>query len=82
MTLTAGIAPPLEEVLTMERNYTADQIRDMVTHIQGCQECCGDDQEILASLYDESLPPAELADHIQITHSAEWRAFLDRNRGD
>ncbi|MEU6744486.1 hypothetical protein [Streptosporangium sandarakinum] len=36
--------------------YTADQIRAMVLHIEGCAEC-GDDAEILAGLYDESLRP-------------------------
>ena len=59
--------------------WTATQIRDMVAHIQDCPDCSGDDQDIIASTYDESLPPAELAEHIAGAHSAEWAEFLARN---
>ncbi|MGW4644081.1 hypothetical protein ACWEN6_36570 [Sphaerisporangium sp. NPDC004334] len=58
----------------MTHRYTAAENRDMVTHIEGCEQCCGDDEEIRAGLYDEGLPPAELEDYIGVTHSAEWVA--------
>ncbi|MET8146353.1 hypothetical protein ABZU32_39105 [Sphaerisporangium sp. NPDC005288] len=61
-------------------SYTAAQIRDMVTHIEGCAECCGDDEEMRAALYDESLPPAELEDYIRMTHSQEWAAWMAANQ--
>ncbi|MET8145651.1 hypothetical protein ABZU32_35570 [Sphaerisporangium sp. NPDC005288] len=60
--------------------YTPAQIRDMVTHIEGCEQCCGDDEEIRAALYDESLPPAELEDYIRVTHSREWTEWIAANR--
>ncbi|GAA3428737.1 hypothetical protein GCM10018953_59210 [Streptosporangium nondiastaticum] len=56
-------------------SYTAAQIHAMVAHAQGCAEC-GHDAEILASLYDESLSLAELADYIATAHDPAWLAIL------
>lgn len=60
--------------------WTAAQIRDMVAHIEGCPDCSGDDQDIIASTHDESLPPEELAEYIATTHSPEWAAFVAQVR--
>ncbi|MFG1755926.1 hypothetical protein [Streptosporangium sandarakinum] len=59
--------------------YTAPQIRAMVLHIEGCAEC-GDDAEILAGLYDEGLPPEELADYIATAHDPAWLDLLHRGQ--
>jgi len=56
--------------------YTARQVRRMAAHIETC-DTCGDD-EIRASLYDESLPPGELADYIASGHAPAWQAILTR----
>ncbi|MET9067780.1 hypothetical protein [Streptosporangium sandarakinum] len=60
-------------------SHTAAQIRAMVLHVQGCAEC-GDDAEILAGLFDESLPPEELADYIATAHDPAWPALMATNR--
>ncbi|MFC7388453.1 hypothetical protein [Sphaerisporangium rhizosphaerae] len=57
--------------------YTAAQIRDMVTHLEGCEQCCGDDAEIRASLHDEGLPPAELEEYIRVT---QWVTRIAANQ--
>jgi hypothetical protein len=41
-------------------------VRAMVKHIEGCDKC--GDEEIRAAVYDESLPPSELADYIRSSH--------------
>lgn len=46
----------------------------MVEHIETCATC--GDQEIRAGLYDESLPPEELADYIASSHDPAWLAIL------
>ncbi|MER7129703.1 hypothetical protein [Streptosporangium saharense] len=46
--------------------YTADQIKDMTQHIEGC---CGEgDPELLADMYAEDLDPDEHAEFIKWAH--------------
>ncbi|GAA3821319.1 hypothetical protein GCM10022226_47000 [Sphaerisporangium flaviroseum] len=63
-------------------SYSAEQIRQMVLHIEECEQCCGDDEEVRAGLFDESLPPEELADYIADTHSAQWKDVMKRAAAD
>lgn len=59
--------------------FTVQQIRDMVLHIQACPMCAAGDEELAASVYDESLPPEELAAFIAAGHSPEWQSLLTRH---
>ncbi|MEV7011915.1 hypothetical protein [Streptosporangium sp. NPDC051022] len=56
--------------------FTAEQVHAMVTHIERCPLCGAGDAELLASLYDESLPPDELAVFIATGHDPAWLRHL------
>ncbi|WP_433346903.1 hypothetical protein ACQP25_28540 [Microtetraspora malaysiensis] len=47
-------------------SYTASEISKMVEHVEGCDTC--GDEDTRAGLYDESLPPEEIADYIKSAH--------------
>ncbi|MBB4920896.1 hypothetical protein [Streptosporangium saharense] len=49
--------------------YTADQIRDMTKHIEGC--CGAGDPDLIADMYSEDLPPEEHAEYIRWAHHTE-----------
>jgi hypothetical protein len=62
-------------------SYTASEIREMVEHVEGCARCCGGDPDILAGLYDESMPPEEIEGYIKSAHGTGWRRFLATHAG-
>lgn len=68
----------------MTENYTANQIREMVLHIEQCGLCSGPpdnkDQDIIQSCYDESEPPVELADYITSSHDPKVLAIFTSMR--